>query len=278
MLDMLDMKVQKDHTRRTSFSAARRALAALALTAWALAGVADVARAQDTDEEEEDPGLRIERIELSTYGGWIGGETYLDLLVPGPLTNDTASDEILDFDGMSPDPPVDGPTKEIEPGYLAGIHAAFFLNRNFAMALYGEYGRSENVFSGTPRDEGEIGEVFEEIDRATMSTFAGGIEFAYHLGNERRTTRRPFVSLGFGGILNQFENTDDVGALYFQGGVGYGFGITDTLRGFVAGTLRLYTWETDEVSLDSTLVFPSVRAGITWRYIVPMEDEVDEGA
>lgn len=270
MQDLQDQMQQTRNARR------RFAFATLAVGA-ALVALAPVdAAAQPPVDEDEERTLRVERIEMSLYGGWIGGDTYLDLIVPGPLTNDTASDDILDFDGRSPDPPVDGPQKKIEPGIAGGLHSAFFLNRNFAFAIYGEYGRSEAVFRGTPREDGEIGELEVEIDRATMTTFAGGVEFAYHLGNERRTTRRPFVNLGFGGVLNQFANTDDVGALYFQAGAGYGFGITESLRGFVQGTLRLYTWETDEVSLDATLLFPSIRAGITWRYIVPEEPAEDE--
>lgn len=256
-----------------------RAFAAITVSIGLLALAAADARAQADDEEEEDL-LRVDRIEVSLYGGWVGGDTYLELIVPfDELTNDTGRDDILDFDGEVPDPPVEGPKKEIEPGIAGGIHTAFFLNPNFAMAIYGEYGRSEAVFTGNRSIEGEINEFSEEIDRATMTTFAGGIEVTYHLGNERRTTRRPFVNLGFGGILNQFANTDDIGALYFQAGVGYAFGITESLRGFVGGSMRLYTWETDEVSLDSTLLFPSIRAGLTWRYMVPDDaGREDDGA
>lgn len=250
---------------------------ALMALAIALLGLgAGTAVAQSEDDEEEDL-LRVQRIELSFYGAWVGGDTYLELIVPrDELTNDTGRDDILDFDGRIPDPPVEGPKKEIDPGIASGIHAAFFLNPNFAMALYGEYGRSEAVFSGYRSIDGEINEFSEEIDRATMTSFAGGLEVTYHLGNERRSTRRPFVNLGFGGILNQFANTDDVGALYFQTGVGYAFGISESLRGFVGGSIRLYTWETDEVSLDSTLLFPSIRAGLTWRYMVPEDDATDD--
>ena len=250
---------------------------ALTALAIALLGLTSGAVSAQTEDEEEENLLRVERIELSLYGAWVGGDTYLELIAPrDELTNDTGRDDILDFDGLVPDPPVEGPKKEIEPGIASGIHAAFFLNPNFAMAIYGEYGRSEAVFSGFRSIEGEINEFSEEIDRATMTTFAGGLEVTYHLGNERRTTRRPFVNLGFGGVLNQFSNTDDVGALYFQSGIGYAFGITESLRGFVGGSIRLYTWETDEVSLDSTLLFPSIRAGLTWRYLVPEDEAADD--
>mgnify|MGYP006283954383 FL=1 len=254
----------------------RRAASIAAAVALIAAVGATNAAAQATEDEEDENLLRVDRIEMSLYGGYVGGDTYLDLIVPfDDLTNDTGRDDILDFDGNEPDPPVEGPTKKIEPGYAVGGHVAFFLNPNFAMALYGEFGQAEAVFTGNRSIDGDIQPEVTEIDRATMTTWAAGAEVTYHLGNERRTTRRPFVNLGFGGILNQFANTDDVGALFFQAGVGYAFGITERLRGFVGGSIRLYTWETDEVSLDATLLFPSLRAGITYRYIVPDEEPED---
>jgi hypothetical protein len=230
-------------------------------------------------EEEEEPLLRIRRIEMSFYGGMMGGETYLSLPAPlTELTNDTARDDILDFSGEVPDPPVQAPEKEIETGYTVGGRVTFFLNENFGMQLFGEFGQADAVFRGRRVIETEIVDEVTEIDRATMTTFAGGGKVVYHLGREKRNPRRPFVHLGFGGILNQFSDTDDVGALFFTAGGGYGFPIAGGLRGFVSADMRLYTWETDEVSLDSTLLFPSVTAGLTWRYDVPDEvfEEVDE--
>ena len=235
--------------------------------------------AQSEEEEEEEPLLRVRRIEMSLHGGMMGGETYLSLPAPlTELTNDTARDDILDFSGEVPDPPVQAPEKEIETGYVVGGRVTFFLNENFGMQLFGEFGQADAVFRGRRVIETEIVDEVTEVDRATMTTFAGGGKVVYHLGRERRNPRRPFVQLGFGGILNQFSDTDDVGALFFTAGGGYGFPITGALRGFVSADMRLYTWETDEVSLDSTLLFPSVTAGLTWRYDVPEEvfEDADE--
>ena len=267
----------------------RRALgAAMALIAALTVAVqATEARAQADDEGES--VLQVERIELTLYGGSVWGDVFLDLPVPlDELTNDTANDQILDFAGEAPDPPVEAPFKEIELGFMIGGQASFFVNPNFAMTLYGEWGQSEAVFTAQPRrviervgPGGQIQTIVEldprtEIDRATMTSFAGGARIAYHLGNERRTSRRPYVTLGFGGILNQFPDTDDNGALFFTAGAGLSFGISGPWRAFVGASMRLYTWETDEVALDPTLVFPSINAGITYRYIVP--EDTEEGA
>ena len=261
--------------RKQGLRAARAAGAGL-LSVLLLAWSGQPALAQTADEEEE-PLLRVYRIEMSLYGGMMGGDTYLSLPAPlDDLTNDTARDDILDFSGEVPDPPVQAPEKEIETGYVVGGRVSFFLNENFGMQLFGEFGQADAVFRGRRVIEEEIVDEVTEIDRATMTTFAGGAKAVYHLGRERRNPRRPFVHLGFGGILNQFSDTDDVAALYFTAGGGYGFPIAGSVRGFVSADLRLYTWETDEVSLDASLLFPSVSAGITWRYNVPDEVFEDE--
>ena len=64
-------------------------------------------------------------------------------------------------------------------------------------------------------------------------------------------------------------------ALTWNTGLGVGFPIFDNFRGFISTALRFYVWETEEVALNQSLVFPEISAGIVWRYFVP-EDEVEE--
>ena len=263
----------------SSRRALRSFVAVLGLIAVTLPVGAQTVRAQPADEEEDEALFRVQRIELSFYGGYLGGDTYLQLPpLLTPLTNDTALDEILDFSGQSPDPPVEAPTKSIESGWKAGGNAAFYLSPNFGMMLFGEYGRQEAVFTGRRVIDEVLQPNREEIDRADLTTYAGGVQMIYHIGRERKYPVRPFVNLGFGGILNQFSDTDDVGALYFTYGLGLGFPIAGNIRGFVGVDARLFTWETDEVSLNSTLQFPSVLAGLTWRYVVPEDVPDDTGS
>lgn len=237
-----------------------------------------------TRDEEDDHLFRVERIELSGYGGWIGGETYLELPPPlTPLTNDTGAQDILDFSGLVPNPEVIAPTKKIEPGWMAGFGTTFYLTPNFGIVLKGAFGQSETVFTGQrvlvePDPEDPLGEKTievvqprSEIDRATLTTWTGEAGIIYHILAERKHNTRPFVTLGIGGILNQFPDTDDVTALTWNVGLGLGFPIYESIRGYVSTGLKFYVWETNEVDLDQTLVFPEITAGIVWRYMVPEE-------
>jgi hypothetical protein len=240
-----------------------------------------------SDDEDDDRLFRVERIEISGFGGWIGGETYLELPPPlTPLTNDTGAQDILDFSGEVPNPEVIAPTKKIEPGWMAGFSTTFYLTPNFGISLKGTFGQSETVFTGQevfiePDPEDPLGldtiEVVQprsEIDRAKLRTWTGEAGIIYHILAERKHNTRPFVTLGIGGILNQFPETEDVSALTWNVGLGVGFPVYKSIRGFVSGGLKFYVWETNEVDLDQTLVFPEVTAGIVWRYMVP-EEEVE---
>jgi hypothetical protein len=239
--------------------------------------------------DEDDQLFRVERIEIAAFGSWLGGASYLDLPAPlTPLTNDTASEDILDFGGLAPDPRVEAPHKELEPGWSAGMSTTFYLTPNFGLSLTGAFGQSDAVFTGqevfiVPDPDDPLGqdviEVLQprsEIDRATVSTWTGTAGIIYHILAERKHNTRPFVTLGIGGILNQFPDTDDVSALTWNVGLGIGFPIAGSFRGYVSTQLRFYVWETDEVDLDETLVFPEISAGIVWRHIVPEEEPEDE--
>ena len=238
---------------------------------------------------EDDNLFRVERIEVAAFGSWIGGTSYLDLPAPlTPLTNDTASQDILDYGGLPPDPEVIAPHKELEPGWMAGMSTTFYLTPNFGLALTGAFGQSDAVFTGQQvfilpdpddplgQDEIEVPQPRSEIDRTTVSTWTGTAGIIYHILAERKHNTRPFVTLGIGGILNQFPDTDDVSALTWNVGLGIGFPIAGSFRGYVSTQLRFYVWETDEVDLDETLVFPEITAGIVWRHMVPEQEPEDE--
>jgi hypothetical protein len=239
--------------------------------------------------DDDDHLFQVERIEIAAFGSWLGGASYLDLPPPlTPLTNDTAADNILDFGGLAPDPRVEAPHKELEPGWTAGMSTTFYLTPNFGLSLTGAFGQSDAVFTGqevfvVPDPEDPLGqdviEVLQprtEIDRATVSTWTGTAGIVYHILAERKHNTRPFVTLGIGGILNQFPDTDDVSALTWNVGLGVGFPIAGSFRGYVSTQLRFYVWETDEVDLDETLVFPEISAGIVWRHIVPEAEPEDD--
>lgn len=252
----------------------RRVTLVVAVIAGAASWAASVAA--QTDAEPREGIFSVQRIEISFYGGYIGGATYLELPPLGtPLTNDTALDLILDYRGQVPSTPVQAPKKVIESGWKAGGTAAFHLTPNFGMALFGEYGAQEAVFTGRRVIDEVLQPDREEIDRTTMTSFAGGAQIVYHVGRERKYPVRPLLTLGFGGILNRFPDTDDVGALYLKYGVGLSFPVASKWRGFVTFDSRIFTWETDEVALNSTLQFPGLLAGLTWRYFVPEDADPD---
>lgn len=243
------------------------------------------------DDGREGEGLfRVQRIEISMFGSFIGGTTYLQLPAPlTPLTNDTGAQDILDYSGEIPNPEVIAPTKKLEPGWQAGLGTTFYLTPNFGVTLSGSIGQATAIFTGQeifiepdPDDplgqaEIEVVQPRSEIDRATVTTWTGTAGIIYHILAERKHNTRPFVTLGIGGILNQFPDTGDVGALTWNVGLGLGFPVYGPFRGYISTGLRFFVWETDEVDLDETLVFPEISAGLVWRHFVP-EDAEEEVA
>jgi hypothetical protein len=293
-LEVLVMTRLDDLLRRTGPIGLVLALGSGLLPANALA------QAQQSETEEEEALFRIQRIEISAFGAWVGGADYLDLPAPlTPLTNDTGADDILDFSGNVPYQGLDypdyngviAPHKELEPGWKAGVSTTFYLTPNFGITLTGGYGQADAVFTGQivelqpdpdnlpgEDDTIEVPQPRSEIDRASLKIWNGEAGIIYHILSERKHSTRPFVTLGIGGILNQFPDTDDVSALTWNVGGGIGFPVAGPIRGFVSANLRFYVWETDEVDLDETLVFPEVYAGLVWRYMVPEEVVPDEPA
>lgn len=226
-------------------------------------------------ERSDGPLLRIQRIELGFSGGRTWGDTYLDLPpLDNDQTNDTALDQILDFSGGPTN--IEAARKKLEPGVLVGASATFFVSPNFGMQLFGRFARADAVLTGLPIVEGVTLEDREEIDRSTVTTIALGGNVVYHIGRERKRPVRPFVNLGFGGVLNRFDDTDDVNEGFFNYGMGIGFPVVRNFRGFVAVNSMLFTWDTDEVSRDSTMQLPMITLGLVWRYYVPEDDPVVE--
>ncbi len=248
---------------------------ALLLTSCALTASAQTETLL-SDEDEGEPLFRVQRIELSIFGGPSAGEKYLELPPPlNELTNDTAEDLILDFSGQVPDPPVVAPKKELLGGWTLGGKASFYLSPNFGLELYGRYAKADVVFEGRRVIDEIIQPAREEIDRTSITTYAGGGNIIYHIGRERKHPIRPFVNMGFGGLIHRFPDTDDVTGLYFLYGGGFDFPIRGSFRGFLAVHSTLFTWETDEVALDPNVQIPMATVGLTWRHFVPLEDEND---
>jgi hypothetical protein len=226
------------------------------------------AQSDTADEEESEALFQIERIEVRGFGGLAGGEKYLTLPgVPNELTVDTAEDLIMDFSG---NPAVDlglrlNPEKDLQSGVQMGAQATFYLSEAFGFFLRGSLTQAEVVLTGRrgPTDPRE------EFDRANLNTFSGKVGAVFHIGKARKLPVRPYVNLAFGGLLNRFENIDDITALSFDLGGGATFGLTDSFRGQIGVDLQFYSWQTDEIALDKTMIIPQVTAGIIWRYDVP---------
>jgi hypothetical protein len=237
------------------------------------------------------PLMQIRRIELSLFGGLLGGDTWLDLpaIADEQLTSDRGASRILDFSG-TPQPELRAPRKTFESGWMLGGSATFYVGSNFGLQLNGSYGQMDAVLSGhTVTDRTRY-----EVDRLNVGVVRGGGSVIYNIGREAKLPIRPFVTLGFGGILLQelgissnieergggtsgtsFETstTRDVTALYFQYGVGVSAPLFGSFRAELGANFSLYTFETDEVALDATIQFPAAFIGLAWRHDVP-EDAV----
>ncbi|NNM34225.1 MAG: hypothetical protein HKO53_14210 [Gemmatimonadetes bacterium] len=265
-------------------------LAVVTLTLIAMSVVAGVAGAQvdmpEADESmegaREDLGaglFQIVRIELALFGGLMSGDDYLNLpdILNEDLTFDTGAVEIVDFSGQS-QTELRAPLKYIEDGKTLGGTATFYLGPKFGMQLSGSWTTASAVLTGHPRNNPQR----FVADRTDIDIIAFGGNIIYNLGKERKWRGlRPFVNLGFGGVLNKFPKVDDVGAVFFQYGGGFSYPVYRNFRVELGANWKLYTFDTDEVARDSTVQFPALTFGFAWRYDVPEDDDVivpDEAA
>lgn len=254
-----------------------RLRASLAVLLLALFALPLAAMAQESPEEESSRGLlEVERIELNFYGGSLRGDTYLELddtFYDEEFTFDIGDRDLFDFSG---DPLVNirAPQKEIENGNTYGASVTFYLSENFGMQLHGAYAQADAVLSG--KDPGS--DERYEWDRSSVDIIAGGASVVYHLGREKKMKVRPYFDLGFGGILTKFDAVDDVGALFFQYGTGVTFGLFGPMRLQLGVGSKLFTFDTEEVSLASTVNLATFSVGLTWRHDVPPKpvEPVDE--
>jgi hypothetical protein len=225
------------------------------------------------EELDSEPIFEIIRIDLNLFGGYLWGAEYMSLpdILDPDQTFDRGANQIVDFSGSSQEF-LRAPTKKIEAGPAIGGSASFYLGENFGMQLFGAYSLNKAKLLGHTDDN----PTRREIDESDVEVFRGGANIIYHLGREVKWPTRPFVILGFGGVLNQFPAVEDVSAMYFM----YGGGVSGPLFGnfrFEVGTnFTLYSWETDEIALDAVITLPSVYAGVTWRYNVPPSHGGDE--
>jgi hypothetical protein len=218
------------------------------------------------DELDSEPLFEIIRIDLNLFGGYLWGSDYMtlpDILDPDQ-TFDRGANQIVDFSGNSQEF-LRAPTKSIEAGPALGGSATFYLGENFGMQLFGSYSLNKAKLVGHT----DVNPEPQTVDESDVEVFRGGGNIMYNLGREEKWPTRPFVVLGFGGILNQFPAVDDVSAVYFMYGGGVSGPITGNFRFEVGTNFTLYSWDTDEIALDTVVTLPSVYAGITWRYKVP---------
>ncbi len=270
---------------RTAFAVALSAVVATAAgTAWAQKS-ADAKKG----EEQTLPSGTIKRIELSLFGGWFGGVTFLSLPPIAPQTTDLGASDILDFDGDPLAPPkypgqIDATHKYVEDGYWGGITATFFVSDAFGLELIGAYGKSQAVVTGQYRDidlvdkdhpfyDPSQDEGSFQWDQSDMSWIQGGVNMVYVFGHRKF---KPYLLLGIGGLLNSFPNSTSTGALYFQYGGGFRYELSDALDVKLGLSSSLFTWDQDEVSLNQTVQYPMASLGLIWKYHVPPEVYMDE--
>lgn len=248
---------------------------ALALAPMAAAQLEDV---PEVDQSMQDIGeggglFQVVRIELAMWGGFLGGDSFLQLpdILDENQTFDTGAAQIVDFNGQ-PRKDLRAPLKYLQDGRLIGGTASFYLGPNFGMQLSGSWATAEAVLTGHAGN----GRRFV-ADRSDVDLITVGGSIVYNLGKERKWRgMRPFVNLGFGGILNKFPGVDDVGAVYFNYGGGLSYPVWNSWRVEAMAHWRLYTWDTDEIARDETVQMPTVSIGFAWRHDVPDPEETTE--
>lgn len=275
--------------RARSPRAARTAIAPLVLLALGL--TATGARAQEAEEaapaappaarqEESAPRkaiFQVQRIELALFGGPFAGATYLELpdIQDIDRTRDLGATEILDFSGRplrsADNEEIRAPRKELDGSIIVGGSATFFLGDRFGLSLRAAYGKTEATVTGFTdgdRERTPAGQATEryEWDRSDASIVQGGSSMVYHIGKSKL---RPWVTLGFGGILNSYPETDDVAALYFLYGGGLRYPISKQLVAQIGIESTLYSYDNDEILYDETITLPMITLGVSWRHDVP---------
>jgi hypothetical protein len=263
-----------------------------AQTAWSLAVMvalfsmltARIVSAQPVAETEESSRsiLSVTRIEVTAFGGLQGGGTFLALPpIDDPTrTFDTAADQVLDFSGMSLPGDLEAVQKQIEDAPLLGAKASFFFGSNFGMQLIGSYAKTEASLTAQYKSDLDYetdppaGERFE-YDRSDVSILKGGGNITYNIGKERKMKIWPYVSLGFGGLLIKYPETDDMGALYFLYGGGISLKLGGSIRLQLGADFTLFSYDQDEVNLNETMTLPAFTLGLTWRHEVPDEMTMD---
>jgi len=226
----------------------------------------------EVDESMRDTGetgglFQVVRIELALFGGVVGGDSFLELpdILDEEQTFDTGAAQIVDFNNV-PRQDLRAPLKYIQDGRMIGGTASFYLGTNFGMQLTGSWATAEAVLTGHSAENKNR----FVADRSDMDLITVGGNIIYNLGKERKWRgMRPFVNLGFGGILNKFPGVDDVGAVYFNYGGGLSYPVWNQFRLEAMAHWRLYTWDTDEIARDETVQLPTVSFGIAWRHDVP---------
>ncbi len=259
----------------------------LALLALLLSTSAS-AQPKKKDENEHKLG-QIRRIELSFFGGWFGGVTYLSLPPIAPQTTDLGAAQILDFsDDLLAQPKypgqIDATEKSVDSGYFGGLSATFFLTDAFGLELIGAYGQSQAKITGEYQDPNGVdmqNPFYDpsqangrfQWDRSDMTWVQGGANMVFIFG---KRTLRPYLLIGLGGVLNSFPNANSVGALYFQYGGGFRYELSDRLALKMGISTALFSWSQDEIDLNRAVQYPMASIGIIWKHEVPPEAYQDD--
>jgi hypothetical protein len=258
--------------------------------------LAGVGRAQEPPNQKDEDTQRalghIKRIEISVFGGYFAGLKFLSLPPLAPDTTDLGSSEILDFDGDALTQPkypgqIDAVEKKVQNGVFAGASATFYMTDAFGLELIGAYGRTKAKITGQYLDPSSVDQnhpKFDpsqldgrfEWDSSDMNWIQGGVNMVYVFG---KRTLRPYLLLGFGGVLNSFPNADSVGALYFEYGGGFRYELREGLALRLGLSSSLFSWSQKEVDLNRSVQYPMVSFGVIWKHIVPPEvyQDGDEG-
>jgi hypothetical protein len=224
---------------------------------------------------EGKPIFQVQRIELSLFAGPFFGATYLQLpdIFDVQRTRDLGASDILDFSGRplraADSSPIRAPHKKLENGTLFGGAATFYLSDRFGLELRGVYGKTQATVTGhTDRNP-----TVYEWDRSNVSVYQGGANMVYQVS---RGKLRPYFNLGFGGILNNYPRTRDVGALYFLWGGGLHYPLSPRLSAQLSVDASLYSYKNNEIIFNETITLPMISAGLTWRHDVPPAPAVVE--
>jgi hypothetical protein len=217
---------------------------------------------------------------VQIFGGWFGGTQYLNLPLTGPRAQYAELPLIMSYSGdwwqhgteegelnyhrpTRSGPGWDSPIKTIEDGITLGLKLCSYIGNQVHIDLLFAYSSAQASLTMVNRED-EDNVYRAEIDRdPNVQVLRAAMQISYDIHELSLVGLRPYLGIGFGGVLNRFSNLPDRGGLFLIGTFGLQRQLTDTFAFFVQGNLTAFAMSREELHYTKTVTYKDVSAGIS---------------